>query len=167
MQAIKKRLLQLSNGREAFEFLKVFESLFNTQVLTQAGLAINAAASPLVKAVNAFTAVVAGTLVYKAAGTVLPALTGPSVATLGYQLYAFTIDAAGNLYTYSGTQATTLAGVGVPIIPELPVQAVIGSLMLYNGTASAFVPGTTALDTALLVPVYNNATGPFFPIQPV
>ena len=167
MQAIKKRLLQLPNSREAFEFLKVFESLFNTQVLGQAGLVINAATSALVKAANAFAATVAGTLVYKAAGTAMTALGGATVLTLNYQIWVFTIDAVGNLYTYAGVPAASLAGVATPIIPESPVQAVIGSLVLYNGTASSFVPGTTALDTALLVPVYNNATGPFFPIQPI
>lgn len=167
MQAIKKRLLQLPNTREAFEFLKVFESLFNTQVLSQAGLAINAALSPVVKATNAFSATVAGTLVYKAANTVMTALGGATVLTLNYQIWVFAIDAIGNLYTYAGTPAASLASVSVPIVPESPVQAVVGSLVLYNGTASSFVPGTTALDTALLVPVYNNATGPFFPIQPI
>lgn len=167
MQAIKKRLLQLSNGREAFEFLKVFETFFNTQSLGSAGLAINVATSPLVKATTAVSAIVGGVLVTKPAGTALTALGGPAVATLFYQIWVFTIDAAGNLYTYPGVQASTLAGVTVPAIPETPVQAVIGSLVLYNGTASAFTPGTTALDTALLVPVYNSTVGPFFPIPPI
>lgn len=166
MQLIKKRLLSLPDKRGAFELTKIFEALYNTQILGAAGLAINAALSPAVKAGNAFSAVVAGVLVYKAAATLMPALPAlPVVATLQYQIWTFTIDGAGNLYVYAGTPALTLAGVQLPTVPESPTQAVVGSLVLYNGTAANFVPGTTALDTALLVPVYNNTVGPFFPIQ--
>ena len=164
MQFIKKRLIALPNSREAFELMKVFESLHNTQTLGQAGLAINAGASPLVKATNAFSAIVGGVLVYKAAGTAMPALPAlPLVLTLNYQAWLFTIDGAGNLYTTPGLPALALANVQLPIMPEN--VAVIGSLILYNGTAGTFTPGTTALDTALLVPIYNNTTGPFYPVQ--
>lgn len=165
MQLIKHRLLAMSDRREAFELTKVFESLFNTQCLGQAGLAINGAASAAVKAGSAFSAVVNGVLVYAPANTVMAALTGATLATLQYQIWIFTIDGAGVLRTFAGTPALTLAGVQVPTVPEVPQQAMIGSLVLYNGTAAPFVPGTTALDTALLVPAYNNTTGPFYPIQ--
>lgn len=165
MQIIKKRLVTFPNQREGFCLLKVFESLFNTQVLGPAGLAISAAASPNVKATNAIAAVANGVLVQAAAGTVMPALAGSSLLNLQYQIWTFTIDGSGVIRVQPGTPALTLAGVQIPLVPEVPVQAVIGSLILYNGSGSTFVPGTTALDTALLVAIYNNTTGPFFPIQ--
>lgn len=168
MQLIKKRILALSDRREAFELLKVFEALFTTQCLGSAGLAINGGGATTVKAGNAFSALVANVHVYKPAATVLTALPAlPLVPTLQYQMWTFTIDGAGNLYTLPGAPALTLAGVQIPIVPESPVQAVIGSLVLYNGTAGAFTPNTTALDTALLVPAYNSTVGPFFPIPPL
>ena len=168
MQLIKKRIRALPDRREAFELLKVFETLFTTQCLGSAGLAINAAAAVTVKAGSAFSALVANTHVYKAAATVMTALPAlPLVLTLQYQMWTFTIDGAGNLYTLPGAPSLTLAGVQIPIVPESPVQAVIGSLVLYNGTASTFTPNTTALDTALLISAYNNTVGPFFPIPPL
>ena len=165
MQLIKHRLLAMCDRREAFELIKVFESLFNTQCLGQAGLAINAAASPSVKASVAFSALANGVLVYQPAATLMAALGGATLATLQYQMWIFTIDGAGVLRTYAGVPALTLAGVQIPTVPEVPQQAMIGSLVLYNGTAAPFIPGTTALDVALLVPVYNNTTGPFYPVQ--
>lgn len=168
MQLIKKRILALPDRREAFELLKVFETLFTTQCLGSAGLAINGVGAATVRAVNAFSALVANVHVYKAAATALTALPAlPLVPTLQYQMWTFTIDGAGNLYTLPGAPALTLAGVQIPIVPESPVQAVIGSLVLYNGTAATFTPNTTALDTALLVPVYNSTVGPFFPTPPL
>ena len=168
MQLIKKRILALSDRREAMEFLKVFETLFTTQCLGSAGLSINGAASAAVKVGNAFSALVGNVHVYKPAATVLTVLPAlPLVPTLQYQMWTFTIDGAGNLYTLPGAPALTLAGVQIPIVPESPVQAVIGSLVLYNGTAGTFTPGTTALDTASLVLAYNNTVGPFFPIPPL
>ena len=166
MLAIKKRLLALGDGTAAFQFEKLYEYLYSTQMLTAANWVLTGAAPT---AGNAVAMVVGGQLSTKASGTSTAALNGPSIPNTGstWQTWLFTMDQAGTLYTFAGTPGAQAAI--VPFIPDYAtsglLQVVIGGLVINNASAGAFVPGTTTLITAGLNPVGINTVGPFFPIQ--
>jgi hypothetical protein len=98
-------------------------------------------------------------LVQKAAGD-MPALTGLNIAASAYGAAVFAIDVAGNLTAYF-TNTGALANLVMPPIPTN--VAVIGQVVIQNGTASVFTGNTTALDTASLTVTYINQVGPFYP----
>ena len=129
-------------------------------VLNSAGLAIKGSSSALAKSANAIVARVNGTLVKKAAGD-MPALSGDNVADGSSNVYVFTIDSSGNLKTTAGTAGTSVGAITFPTIPD--DEAVIGFILVENGTGSAFDPGTTALDTSNLTVTYINTPYPFNP----
>jgi len=169
MKAIQKRLLSIQEKNEAFALQKVFESLFNNQVLSSATLTGGASATVTTGA--AFNALCNGLLVSKAASSSLAALNGPTIANTGStcQAWVFTMDAAGTFYTLPGVPATTIAGIHLPIIQDvassgLP-QVVVGMLTINNASVGAFVPASTLLNVANLNVIFNNTVGPFFPIQ--
>ena len=166
LQLIKKRLNSFPVKPETWELLKAFEFAFENQCLTSAALAGAAVATPSTGA--PITAMVGGQLVYKATGTAMPALTGQTLAIGAWNIYIFTMDAAGNLYTLPGTPGATPGAVVFPTVYEyapnqLP-QVVIGSLVV-NTTSSTFIPGTTLLNAAGVTPIFNNTVGPFYPTQ--
>ena len=169
MLAIKKRLQGMGiDAGSMMQFMKLFESLYNTQMLTAANWALTGAAPTTG---NAITAVVGGLLSTKASGTATAALNGPTIQNTGstWQVWLFAVDQAGTLFTYAGTPGTTSQGAILPIVTDYSTagypQAVIGSLLINNASAGAFVPGTTLLNTTGLNPVANSTVGPFFPIQ--
>lgn len=129
----------------------------SSQALSQAGLVINAAASPLVKTGAAATIAIAqGVLRSVAAGTALPALAGPIIAQNSFNIALFYVDRNGTLYTYMGNAATTLAGVGWP--PANLGKALLGFVII-NPTSGTFTPGTTALDAVGVNTTYVNTIG--------
>jgi hypothetical protein len=132
------------------------------QCLTSAGLAINGAGSPLVKAGSVVYAAAQGVLVTKAANTAMAALAG-TVANATFNVFAFFIDRGGNLTSAMGSAGSTLAGV---TMPTPPVGAAMIGFVIVNPTGTgAFVGGTTNLDDATVVPnaVYVNTLGAFDP----
>lgn len=170
MQLIKKRIRAIPDQREAFELLKIFESLYNTQTISSA--ALTGGASATVTTGAAFNAVANGVLVSKATGASLAALNGPTIANTGAtcQAWVFTMDSAGTFATLPGVPATTIAGIQLPVITEVSVssglpQVVVGVATINNASAGAFVPASTLLNVAGLNLILNNVTGPFFPIQ--
>ena len=138
---------------------RAFNDPYSRQALNSGGLAIKAASGVLVKSVNVITAIVNGVLVQKAAGD-MPALTGLNIAASAYGAAVFAIDVAGNLTAYF-TNTGALANLVMPPIPTN--VAVIGQVVIQNGTASVFTGNTTALDTASLTVTYINQVGPFYP----
>jgi hypothetical protein len=131
---------------------------YSSQPLTSAGLAISSAGATTAKIGSAdFYASVNGILVKVAAGTAMPALTSVSFAAGAFNVAAFFTDGAGNLTTLTGAQGATLGAVGFPQFTKQ--QALIGFLIITY--ASAFVGGTTPLDTATTV--YVNTLGAFNP----
>lgn len=170
MQVIKKRLLALPNREVAFELMKVFESLFNTQCLTSAALVTGAVAT--INSGSAIHAVVNGQLVAKQAAAAF-VLNGPTIQNTGAicQAWLFAMDAAGNLFTFPGVPAATIALVTLPTVPELAPSApfmqlvVVGMATMTNASVGAFVPGATLTNVAGLGLVLSNIAGPFFPIQ--
>ena len=82
------------------------------------------------------------------------------VTNAKFNVFVFTLNAAGTFHTYAGTQAATLAGVVFPTITD--GEAVIGFLVVNPTGTGDFVGGTTALDDATVVPnvVYVNSHDP-------
>lgn len=147
--------------------LTEWEALFDklqrracNMVFNSAGLAIKAGTSALAKSVNTITVIIDDVIVQKAAAD-MAALGGSVVADGSKNVYVFCVDAAGTLTTLNGTPAATLAAITWPTVPD--GVAVVGFLIVANGTGSNFTPGTTALDTASLTTTYVNTPFAFFP----
>jgi hypothetical protein len=138
---------------------RAFNDPYSRQCLNSAALAIKTASSALAKSANIVTAIVNGVLVQKAASD-MPALTGLNIANGSFGAVVFAVDVGGNLTAYF-TNTGALANLVMPPIPTN--VAVIGQLVIQNGTGSAFTGGTTALDTASLTVTYINQVGPFYP----
>lgn len=131
----------------------------SSQPLTSAGLVISAGGSALAKTgASDFYASVNGILVKIASGTNMPALTSAaSFAAGSFNVVCFVVDSAGTVTMLPGAQGTTLAKV---IFPEFGKnKALVGFLIITY--ASAFVGGTTPLDTATTV--YVSPLGAFDP----
>lgn len=157
----RSRSIKFPNTNTEMEAL--FDKLqrrFANLVFNSGGLAIKTSSSALAKTANAINAIIDGVLISKAAAD-MAALSGSVVANGSKNVYVFTVDVSGNLATLAGTAATTLAGILFPTIPE--GQAVIGFIIVDNGTGSNFTPGTTALDTGSLTVTYVNTPYPFIP----
>lgn len=133
----------------------------SAQSLSSAGLAIKAAASPVVKTGAAtYYAVARGILVSKPAATDMPALVG-TVANGTFNVFGFYIDLNGNLSSAMGSAGTSLGRVKFPPLP--PSQAMLGFIIINPTGTGSFVGGTTALDDATVVPntAYISTTGQF------
>jgi hypothetical protein len=131
-------------------------------LLSTGGLAIKAGGSALVKAATLCKALVDGVLVSIAANTDMAALSG-TVTNAKFNVFVFTVDSEGNVYTQMGTEGAALADV---IFPEIAAdRAVIGFVIINPTGTGNFVGGTTALDDATVVPnaVYVNTPFPFNP----
>jgi hypothetical protein len=86
----------------------------------------------------------------------MPALSG-SITAAYYNVFCFFVDSAGTLTSAMGREGASLAAVD---FPDFPLgKALVGYLVVTY--ASAFVGGTTALDTATTV--YVSPIGPFNP----
>lgn len=132
-----------------------------TSVLNTGGLALKAGASPLAKTVNTIYVAVGNAIISKAAGD-MAALSG-TVTNAAFNIFAFTIDSAGDLTTTMGTEGASLATVVFPTIPS--GEACIGFVIVNPTGTGDFVGGTTALDDGTVVPnaVYVNTPFPFDP----
>lgn len=132
--------------------------------LTNAGLAIKAGGSAVVKAATAFYAIANNIPVTKAANTDMAALSG-TVTNAKFNVFVFYIDSAGNLTSAMGTEGASLAKVVFPVTPDN--KAAIGFVIINPTGTGNFVGGTTALDDATVVPTaaYINLTNAFNPNQ--
>lgn len=141
--------------------------LQNRFLLTAPTLVIKAAESAVVKSSGAFTALVAGTYVSKAANTDMAALSGTTAATK-YALYDFYMDSAGTITTAKAADAATAAA-ALALLPTLPINKVrVGYIIVHNGTTDPFVGNTTALDaTDITVTYVNGDTTDAFTAAPV
>ena len=175
MLAIKKRLLALINTREAFELTKAFETLFNTQCLGSAALAINAATAATWKMSNAtpLPYSITGQLYLKtaAAAQAIPAAAALTATANQAVMVTLALDAAGNITTYTSGVSVSTVSSAVAVANLIPAfvpdnLCVIGVLVIAS-VATVFTPGTTALDAVGITVTYINTTGPFFPIAPV
>ncbi len=157
---VQQWLEGVAGGKERFALLQILGSIadrFSSCAVSSAGLAIKSGGSALAKTGSAVTNLVAnGIPVAIAASTDMPALVG-DITAASYNVYCFFIDSASVVTVARGTEATTLAGV---IFPPFPAgKALVGFLTVTY--ASAFVAGTTPLDTATTT--YNSPTGAWDP----
>jgi hypothetical protein len=133
---------------------------FSSCSLNSAGLAIKSGGSALAKiGATDYYAVVNGTLVKVAASTDMPALTGINMTAAYFNVVCFFVDQAGNLTALGGNEGASLGAVRFPPFPQQ--KALIGFLLITY--ASAFVGGTTPLDTATTVYVNASTAGVFDP----
>lgn len=133
-----------------------------TSILLSTGaLAIKAASSALAKTVNTVYFMIDG-VVYSKAAADMAALVG-TVTNAKFNVFVFTVNAAGTLKSYMGTEAATLAGVVFPTIPD--GEATVGFVVINPTGTGNFVGGTTFLDDATVVPnaAYVNTLGAFNP----
>lgn len=150
--------------------------------LSAPGLAITGAASPLVKYTNTFQfkangRVSAAITTANAPSLALATLIAPfpngtaSVAGSLAATYSRVYSLIGTLpVTGSSTAVATFSWIASPDFlttgdlvnfsaiqdPSQSNQTIIGTVTVANGTASAFVPNTTALDTASLTVTYKD-----------
>lgn len=131
--------------------------LQNRFLLSAPVLVIKAGSSAVVKSSGAFTALVAGTYVSKAADTDMAALSGNTAAGK-YALYDFYMDSAGTITSAKAADAATAAA-ALLLLPALPINKVrLGYVIVHNGSLAAFQGNTTALDAADITVTYVNGT---------
>ena len=141
-----------------------FNTEFAEQLLINPTLAIKTGGSALVKSSNAFTCVVGGKIIAKAAGD-MPALTG-TIPTAYTSAYSFFIDTAGTITVVKGNNVLTTDGLTTSdLFPQDSTTGLsskpdgklcIGMIVVVNAIGSTFTGGTTALDTASLTVYYSN-----------
>jgi|ERR1017187_1209230 glycine cleavage system protein P-like pyridoxal-binding family len=132
-----------------------------SELLTTGALAIHGSASALAKTVNTIYFMVDGQMYSKTAAD-CAALVG-TVANATFNVFVFSVNAAGTFATQMGTGAATLGGVVFPAVADGYVA--VGFVIVNPTGTGAFTGGTIALDDATVVPnaVYINTLGDFFP----
>lgn len=169
MENLIQRINQVkdrSDSRHLFLILEgIYESL-RSQFVVSAGLRIGATTSLVRSAATDAYATVQGTLIKLTAGTNMPALVG-TVANGTFNVFVFTIDRAGNLYTQMGTAGASLGAVKWPEIDHK--RALVGFVIINPTGTGNFVGGTTALSDATVAPnaVYVSPIGAFNPTAAV
>ena len=128
----------------------------SSKSLSAGGLQIKAGGSAVAKTVNTVYFVVGGKHYSLAAGDIT--LTTANNISLGkYNVVCIFVNAAGTITPTNGIEAATAAAV---TFPETPAGSVMIGYILIT-YASAFVGGTTVLDTA--TSVYVDVSGAFDP----
>jgi hypothetical protein len=145
------------------EFEAIFDKLqraLSVQVLNSAGLAIGSSNKPKVKIVNTIYALIEGVIRSKTTAEIV--LSG-TVTNAKFNVYVLSMDSAGTVTATMGTEASTLAGVTMPALPD--GSAMIGFVIVNPTGTGNFVGGTTDLDDATVVPnaVYVNTPFPILP----
>lgn len=162
MQNLSNQVAILSDKREATALRAVLDGVYRrlaNVTHTSAGLAIKAGGGVLVKiGATACNYAINGLAAVLAAATDMAALSG-TVTNAAFNVYVFSVDAAGNLYSQMGTEGATLALVKFPNVPDN--RAILGYITINPTGTGNFVGGTTALDDGTVVPtaVYVNTIG--------
>ncbi len=131
---------------------------FSSCAVSSAGLALKTGGSTLAKTGSAVTNLVANGIPVAIAGsTDMPALTGIDNTAAYYRIVCFFVDSAGAVTVAAGAEGASLVACTWPAFPA--GKALIGFLTI--NYASAFVGGTTPLDTATTT--YNSPTGAWDP----
>jgi hypothetical protein len=133
---------------------KIQRALTNRCIVTGA-LAIHGASSAVAKIVNTVYYMIDGTYYSKTAADT-SALVG-TVTNAKFNVFVFTLNAAGTFHTYMGTEGAAVSNVVFPTIPDGEVS--VGWVIVNPTGTGNFVGGTTALDDGTVVPtaVYQNS----------
>lgn len=165
MENLIQRMNQIANRSDGRHLFLTIEGLYNrlrSQCLTSAGLVIKTSSSALAKAGSVVYATANGVLIKKAANTDMAALSG-TVSNAAFNVFVFTVDSGGTLYTQMGTEGATIGAVRWPTIDQ--ERAIIGFVIINPTGTGDFVGGTTALDDGTVAPnaAYVNTQGAFDP----
>ena len=131
------------------------------ELLVSGALAIHGSSSALAKIGSTAYFMIDGQ-VYSKTTADCAALAG-TVTNAKFNVFVFSINAAGTFATQMGTEAATLGGV---VFPSVADGYVALGFVIVNPTGTGnFVGGSTNLDDATVVPnaVYINTVGDFFP----
>jgi len=164
MENLTRRMSVLSDKTEERSLLMVLTDVyerFRSVCFSSAGLVIKGSASALAKTGSSGTnLVVQGVLRTIAAATDVAVLSG-TVTNAAFNVFVFSIDKAGVLYTQMGTEGAALADVRFPAVPA--TRTTYGYITVNPTGTGNFVGGTTALDDATVAPnvVYVNTIGAF------
>ena len=139
---------------------KLQRSTVNT-LLVSGALAIHGSSSALAKFANTIYFMIDGQLYSKTTAD-CAALAG-TVTNTKFNVFVFSVNAAGTLATQMGTQAATLGGVVFPTVADGSVA--IGFVIVNPTGSGDFAGGTAHLDDDASTPnaVYVNTVGEFFP----
>lgn len=150
-----------TSSQDLLTIIDTFQRVLSNYALSSGGLAIKTSSSALAKTAAAMKYLIDGQMYSLAAGD-MAALAG-TVTNAKFNVFVFTVDAAGNVYTQMGTEGATLGAVVMPTIADN--RAVIGFVIINPTGTGNFVGGTTALDDGTVVPnaVYVNTPYPFLP----
>ena len=151
------------SDKDVFTYYTNVKSLVNdlamrakTQCLSSSALTTNGTITKT--GASASLALVNGSLVSIAASKDMPSLGTTALATATpYNIYIYTVNASGTFTTTAGTQAAGTNTITLPNIPEL--QAMIGFLVLYNGSNTSFLPGTHTLTAGSITATHYNTVG--------
>lgn len=136
-----------TEGELSALFDKLQRNLLN-KILQKGTLAIHGSASAVVKTTTTLYVMVDG-VIAKLAAADLTALSGV-VKNATFNVFVFTVNAAGTVKVYMGTAGTTLAGVVFPT--TLDGEVPFGFIIVNPTGTGDFTGGTTALDDATVVP---------------
>jgi hypothetical protein len=158
----RKKSINFPNteGEMSALFDKLQRATVNS-LLNTGALAIHGSASAVAKIVNTVYFMIDG-IVYSKAAADTSALAG-TVTNAKFNVFVFTLNAAGTFTSYMGTEGAALLNVVFPT--TLDGECPIGFVIVNPTGTGNFVGGTTALDDATVVPnaVYVNTVGEFFP----
>ena len=132
--------------------------ILEKHVMGSGGLAIKTGGSAVAKTASDVYYWIAGKIYKKAAGD-MAALAG-TVTAAKFNVFVFTVNAAGTVATAMGTEGATIDAIVFPATPA--ASAVIGFVIINPLGTGNFVGGTTALDDGTVTPtaVYINAVPP-------
>jgi hypothetical protein len=146
------------------ELSNLFDKLQRATVnclLVSGALAIHGSSSALAKFASTIYFMIDGQCYSKATAD-CAALAG-TVTNAKFNVFVFSVNAAGTLATQMGTEAATLGAVVFPAVADGSVA--IGFVVINPTGTGNFVGGTTQLDDGTVVPnaAYVNTVGEFFP----
>jgi hypothetical protein len=123
----------------------------SSSLLNTSGLVISGAGGTTIKSgATAALYIANGVLGSVAAATVMPVLTGITVANATFNVICFFVNQTGTVTAVPGTAGASL---GVVKFPQFPSKSALLGFVVINPTGTgAFVGGTTALDDATVVP---------------
>jgi hypothetical protein len=167
MEKLIPRISQMQDRLFQDDLLKLFTDLYRRMksvVLTTAGLVISGTTTLVMTSATLITyLVVDGQVQSIATSTNMPALVG-TVVNATYNIFVFSVDKAGNLYTSMGVAGAALNTVAWPT--NIPAnRAILGFVIIHPTGTGNFVGGTTALGDGTVVPnaVYISPIGMFEP----
>jgi len=164
MKQLAPLLASLPDKNVAATLSNIFTGLYERMrcvLFTTSALTGGTASATAVTAATA-TLIVGGILRQVASGTSMAALVG-TVTNAAYNVFVFSVDKSGVLYTQMGVQSTALTGVKFPSVQEN--RTVLGFIIIHPTGAGNFVGGTTAFDSVTVVPnaTFINTIGAFDP----